>query len=113
MAKGYKVENGVGIIPEGTTEIEDLAFEKCTSLVSIVIPDSVKLIDDIAFEGCRSLSVVEFMGAVEEIGEGIFHECDHLTKILVPAGLTDYYKERLDEEVNNLIVKNAQVNALH
>ena len=81
------------------------AFTGCTGLTRIVIPDSVNLIDDIAFEGCTLLSVVEFMGVVEEIGEGIFNECDHLSEILVPAGLTDYYKERLDEEVHHLIVE--------
>ena len=69
----------------------------------------MNLIDDIAFEGCTLLSVVEFMGVVEEIGEGIFNECDHLSEILVPAGLTDYYKERLDEEVHSLIKENAPV----
>lgn len=69
----------------------------------------MNLIDDIAFEGCTLLSVVEFMGAVEEIGEGIFNECDHLSEILVPAGLTDYYKERLDEEVHSLIKEKAPV----
>ena len=85
------------------------AFTGCTSLAHLVIPDSVNLIDDIAFEGCTSLSVVDFEGAVEEIGEAIFYECDHLAKILVPSGLTDYYKERLDEEVHNLIEEKAPV----
>jgi hypothetical protein len=31
------------------------------------------------------------------------------TYTLVPAGLTDHYKERLDEEVHSLIKENAPV----
>lgn len=86
-----------------TVKVIGNAFTGCTGLTRIRIPRSVNLIDDIAFEGCTSLSVVDFMGKVEEIGEGIFSECDHLSKILVPAGLADFYKNRLDEEVHNLI----------
>ena len=86
-------------------KVIDNAFTGCTSLTHIVIPDSENLIDDTAFQGCTSLSVVDFEGAVEEIGEGIFYECDRLAMILVPAGLTDHYKERLDEEVHHLIVE--------
>lgn len=67
----------------------------------------MNLIDDIAFEGCTSLSVVDFEGAVEEIGEGIFYECDRLAMILVPEGMAEHYKKRLDEEVHHLIVERA------
>jgi hypothetical protein len=72
----------------------------------------VNLIDDTAFQGCTSLSVVEFMGKVEEIGEGIFSECDHLSKILVPAGLADFYKNRLDEEVRDLIEERVDIRTI-
>ena len=37
----YEIKDGVGIIPEGTTVVEEEAFEKCTELTSVVIPDSV------------------------------------------------------------------------
>ena len=96
------------VIPNSVKVINN-AFTGCTGLTRIVIPDSVNLIDDIAFEGCTSLTIADFEGAVEEIGEAIFYECDHLAKILVPSGLTDYYKERLDEEVHNLIEEKAPV----
>ena len=86
-------------------KVIDNAFTGCTSLTHIVIPDSVNLIDDIAFEGCTSLSIADFEGAVEEIGEGIFYECDRLAMILVPEGMAEHYKERLDEEVHHLIVE--------
>jgi hypothetical protein len=69
----------------------------------------VNLIDDIAFEGCTSLTIADFEGAVEEIGEGIFYECDRLAMILVPEGMAEHYKKRLDEEVHSLIKEKAPV----
>ena len=39
MAK-YEIKDGVGIIPEGTTKIEDHAFDNCAELTSITIPDT-------------------------------------------------------------------------
>ena len=86
-------------------KVIDNSFSGCTALARIVIPDSVNLIDDIAFEGCTSLTIADFEGAVEEIGEGIFYECDRLAMILVPEGMAEHYKKRLDEEVHHLIVE--------
>jgi hypothetical protein len=48
MAK-YEIKDGVGIIPEGTTEIVESAFENCTELTSVVIPNSVTEIGESAF----------------------------------------------------------------
>ena len=55
MAK-YEIKNGVGIIPDSVTEIEDYAFEGCTGLTSIDIPDSVTEICSKAFKGCTGLT---------------------------------------------------------
>ena len=48
MAK-YEVVNGVGIIPEGVTEIDNEAFYDCESLTSVEIPSSVTEIGYDAF----------------------------------------------------------------
>lgn len=54
----YKVIDGKGIIPDGTTEIEKSAFKGCTSLQSIEIPDSVTEIGDEAFSVCSGLQSI-------------------------------------------------------
>ena len=71
MAK-YEVVNGVGIIPEGVTEIEEFAFNEFTSLTSIEIPSSVKEIKKSAFRCCTSLTsiVVEEGNCVYDSREG-------------------------------------------
>ena len=51
MAK-YEIKDGVGIIPEGITVIENNAFEGEKDLKSIVIPASVTRIGNIAFKDC-------------------------------------------------------------
>ena len=51
MAK-YKIINGEGIIPNGTTEIEYNAFKMSSKLKSITIPESVTKIGDNAFSYC-------------------------------------------------------------
>ena len=38
MAK-YKIKDGVGIIPEGTTTIEEKAFDFCKNLTSATFPN--------------------------------------------------------------------------
>ena len=54
----YKVIDGKGIIPDGTTEIGKSAFKGCTSLQSIEIPDSVTRINYSAFSGCNNLTSI-------------------------------------------------------
>ena len=48
MAK-YEIKDGVGIIPEGTTDIPGKAFSRKLELKNITIPDSVINIGMFAF----------------------------------------------------------------
>ena len=57
MAK-YKIINGIGIIPNGTTEIKDNAFSWSYELKSITIPTSVTKIGRWAFDGCENLKEI-------------------------------------------------------
>ena len=66
MAK-YEIIDGVGIIPQGVTKIEDEAFYGCENLTNIVIPDSVT-----------------------KIGNRVFYEYDDiLTSIVIPHSVTE------------------------
>ena len=58
MAK-YKLKDGEGIIPKGTTVITDGAFKDCTGLTSIVIPDSMTSIGEEAFKDCTNLKIIK------------------------------------------------------
>ena len=51
MAK-FEIKDGVAIIPEGTTEIGQSAFEDCPKLTSVTIPNSVTEIGVCAFSDC-------------------------------------------------------------
>ena len=98
-------KNGVAIIPEGTTEIGELAFAFCDSLKNITIPESVTEIGRGAFYGCTSLTTITLPTGVDEIEEGAFDGCYSIATIFVPAGKVDYYKERLEEYFHDNIVE--------
>ena len=114
----FKIKDGVAIILEGTTEIEEnafyndtslecvvipigvteigkSAFEGCKNLTSIVIPKGVSEIGESAFEGCTSLTTVILPFSVNNIGNNTFKECLKLTAICVPAEKVDHYKKCL------------------
>ena len=81
-----EIKDGVAIIPEGTKEIGNKAFNKCTELTSIVIPNSVKKIGELAFYGCINLKNIVIPKSVTEIGERAFYGCTGLESIVVDAG---------------------------
>ena len=108
------------VIPEGVTEIDDLtfsnckslvdvklsknverigesAFESCTALKSIVLPDSVKKIDGLAFSDCSGLANITISGRTVRIGEGAFQDCSNLKTVYYggsPNSWENIYIER-------------------
>lgn len=101
----FEIKDGVAIIPESVKEIEDDAFDGCTSLQSIVIHKGVKRIEGNAFSGCEALKTITLPVGVNKIHENTFNKCNALTTIYVPAKKTDYYKQRLPENLHHLIVE--------
>ena len=99
---------GTKIIPDSVTSIASQVFYNHTDLVSIEIPESVQTIGEEAFQECTSLETVIFKGTVKNIGEDVFDQCNHLKTIVVPDGKTDFYKDRLDEELWDKIVETSQ-----
>jgi hypothetical protein len=71
----------------GIEEIENLAFNNCTSLVSITLPATLKVIDNNAFNDCSSLQSIDLSDSITYIGEYSFHNSG-LKSIILPEGLT-------------------------
>lgn len=70
----FPVQNGVAIIPQGTTIINDYAFFGCQDLTTVVIPEGVTTIGESAFRECSSLTHVVFPSTINHIGDLAFFE---------------------------------------
>lgn len=84
------------VIPEGVTEIEERAFERCSKLTSVTIPETVVVIGAHAFESCSKLASVSIPGSVVEIGDYAFNGCNQLKSVEFAEGL-----QRIGEEAFN------------
>lgn len=82
MAK-YEIRNGVGIIPESATKIEDCAFEGCKELREVAIPQWVREIEEFAFYDCSSLTSIIIPPSVTEIEDSAFYGCSALATVKV------------------------------
>lgn len=85
----YEVKDGVGIILEGTTFIDNQAFRGSTDLTSVTIPDSVTSIGDRAFKGCTGLTSVTIPDSVTSIGDRAFEGCSALDSLSLPDSLKE------------------------
>ena len=77
MLKTVEIGNNV-------TLIDEYAFSKCYSLLSVVISDSVTKINDNAFAYCYNLTHLKIGNSVEKIGSHAFENCYCLLNIDIP-----------------------------
>ena len=70
----FPVQNGLAIIPQGTTIINDRAFFGCQDLTTVIIPEGVTTIGESAFRNCSALTHVIFPSTITHIGDLAFFE---------------------------------------
>lgn len=79
-------------IPNSVTNIGQLSFSHCHSLISINIPDGVKQIGALAFNACESLSSINIPNSVTTVGFQSFAGCKSL-KYITFKGTINQWKE--------------------
>lgn len=70
------------------TAIEEKAFFRNTSLLSVEIPASVSAIGNLAFAHCSALTSVTLPEALTTLGSDLFVSCVKITSMTLPANLT-------------------------
>ena len=76
------------VIPDSVTTIGSYAFYNCDSLTSVTIPDSVTYIGKYAFSYCSSLTSVVIGNGITTIGDDAFRNCESLTSVTIPDSVT-------------------------
>ena len=74
-------------IPDGVTELGNVAFTGCVSLKSVTFPDSLKKIALSCFSDCTGLTEIELPPNLTEIGAFAFNNCTNLKSVTFPDGL--------------------------
>ena len=77
-------------LPESVKTLK-IAFNECTSLVSVIIPTNITSIDVCAF-CCTSLTTVSIPEKVTNIGDYSFSACKSLNSIIIPASVKELGK---------------------
>ena len=70
--KGTMPENTSLKIKEGTLNIADYAFVRCTGLIEVSFPISIKNVGKSCFYDCKNLSIIKGGENIERIGSGAF-----------------------------------------
>lgn len=85
----YNGAGGAVTIPEGVTEIGDLAFSECAGLTSITIPDSVTKMGQLVFQQCTGLTSITLPKGLTTITAMTFNGCSNLASVTIPASVTN------------------------
>ena len=103
----YEINDGVGIIPDSETRIQNYAFSGCESLKSASVLGPVKSLNATS-DNCVALESVTLGNGIKKMrgdeGEA-FNGCTSLKTIYVPAKKSDYYKKRLPSNLHSLIIE--------
>ena len=73
-------------LPEGLTNINNLAFSSCSNLAYVDIPNTVTSIGQSAFSSC-GLTEVTIPNSVNEIGRYAFQDCSKMKTVTIGNGV--------------------------
>lgn len=117
LKKWYPTCQREVIVPEGVTEVPDMALFGCQHIQRLQLPRTLKSIGKNAFHGCTSLESVDVPLQVDTIKDGAFHGCSKLKRVALPrtakvgknvfkgcknVALTALDVEEPDQPVNNV-----------
>ena len=90
------MKDGVIVIPEGVTKIDQSAFYKCKAIKYLSLPSTITTIDSQAFFECTSLQLVDFNNNPNNIyfgqyANGHFRGCTALKAVCLPDNITTIY----------------------
>ena len=77
------------VIPDGVTEIGQIAFANCANLKFITIPDSVTYLKSTCFT-LTGLTEIIFPKSVTFVGAWAFRTCNSLTKVYIPNSIIEF-----------------------
>lgn len=113
---------GTLTLPKNVARITAGCFRFCPGITGLVIPECVEFIDDLAFEGCNGIaSIVSHATEPPILGYNAFNGVnkDNFT-VEVPKGCVDKYKEadgwkefKRIAEYSNFVCRPAHANALN
>ena len=113
---------GTLTLPKNVARIPVGCFKDCPGITGLVIPEGVDLIDELAFDGCNGIgSIVSYATEPPVIADKAFNGVnkDNFT-VEVPKGSVDKYKEadgwkefKRIAEYSNFVCRPAQANALN
>ena len=89
----YDVPNIASVVISGAVDVPRDMFGKCAGLKKVTLKNGVQSIGERAFEKCSSLESVIFENTVlEKISDGAFSGCSALSSIVLPDSVTEIEK---------------------
>ncbi len=76
-------------LPDGLSEIGDLAFYNCSKLPDVFLPRSVNTIGVSAFENCSGLKSIHTSDSLLTIKDRAFAGCTSLERFFIPEGIKE------------------------